>query len=525
MKLPVCGEACHSRPVHRLTPLAIAIAALLAVLVPVGLTFVVLRQNAQKHDLERFETGLRTAELALHRENARMEGFLPKLQEAMAVAETPAPDLPVLAEWRKEYPLIVAVALARKVGGQWSFPFEEKRSVQGRPPLWPPEGDTYLRDLREQSVTRVEGGRWLVVRRSGQEDVALVALIDGPEMIRRAYAEAGERFFTLNFSTRSAPTEDAPFRRRLQSTVLEYPASFIVNAGPRFWRQSQQVMASIVFGAGAILALALGAVGWALARQRIELADRVAERTEELRAANEKLTLAVAREQELNALKTSFVSMVSHELRTPMQIIQSSAELLDRYHERLSAEQRDQHFQSINGAIVRVANLTEEVLLFSRLEAARLALELKPFDLDAWLPTLAAELEAAHAERGPVKITGRLDGEIQADERLLRHILGNVLGNALKYSPAKAPVDLEVSRDGADVVFLVTDRGIGIPAEDQSRLFVSFHRGENARHLPGTGLGLVIVKRCVELHRGRITLTSQPGEGTTVSIRLPLPPL
>jgi len=511
--------------VHRLTPLAIAIAALLAVLVPVGLTFVVLRQNAQKHDLERFETGLKTADLALHRENVRLEGFLTKLQEALATAGSSAPDLPVLAEWRKEHPLILAVALAQKAGNQWSFPVEEKRSVPARLPLWPPEGDAYLRDLREQSVTRVEGGRWLVARRVGKGDTVFLALVDGPEMLRQAYAAAGERFFTLNFSTRSAPPEDAPFRRRLQSTVLEYPANFIVNAGPRFWRQSQQVMASIVFGAGAVLALALGAVGWALARQRIELADRVAERTEELRAANEKLTLAVAREQELNALKTSFVSMVSHELRTPMQIIQSSAELLDRYVDRLSAEQRDQHFQAINGAIVRVANLTEEVLLFSRLEAARLALELQPFDLDTWLPTLAGELEAAHADRGPVQISGRIAEPVQADERLLRHILGNVLGNALKYSPPKAPVTLEVSRDGADVVFLVTDRGIGIPVEDQARLFVSFHRGENARHIPGTGLGLVIVKRCVELHRGRITLTSQPGEGTTVSIRLPLPPI
>jgi signal transduction histidine kinase len=109
-----------------------------------------------------------------------------------------------------------------------------------------------------------------------------------------------------------------------------------------------------------------------------------------------------------------------------------------------------------------------------------------------------------------------------ADERLLQHVFSNLLANGVKYSPAGAPVHFKVERTGGQAVCRIRDHGIGIPEADLAQLFQAFHRGSNAGHLPGTGLGLTIVKRCVELHRGEIKVASTVGRGTTVTVTLPL---
>ena len=109
-----------------------------------------------------------------------------------------------------------------------------------------------------------------------------------------------------------------------------------------------------------------------------------------------------------------------------------------------------------------------------------------------------------------------------ADESLLRHIFSNLLANAVKYSAEGSEVEFTVKRDGAHAVFTVQDRGIGIPEADHPRLFEAFHRGSNVGQISGTGLGLMIVKRCVDLHRGEISFVSKEGQGTTFTVRLPL---
>jgi signal transduction histidine kinase len=126
----------------------------------------------------------------------------------------------------------------------------------------------------------------------------------------------------------------------------------------------------------------------------------------------------------------------------------------------------------------------------------------------------AGEIELTLAESLPA--------EAQADESLLRHIFTNLLSNAVKYSPPGRTVRFSVDREGGDAVAVVRDRGIGILASDQPRLFQAFFRGQNVDQRPGSGLGLVIVKRCVDLHGGTIRLESRTGEGTTVTVRLPL---
>jgi signal transduction histidine kinase len=112
----------------------------------------------------------------------------------------------------------------------------------------------------------------------------------------------------------------------------------------------------------------------------------------------------------------------------------------------------------------------------------------------------------------------------QGDENLLRHIFSNLLSNAVKYSRPGEPVEFIIHREGHHARFTIRDRGIGIPAADRPRLFEAFHRASNVGQAPGTGLGLLIVKRCVDLHQGSITFESEENHGTTFTVRLPLLP-
>ena len=122
----------------------------------------------------------------------------------------------------------------------------------------------------------------------------------------------------------------------------------------------------------------------------------------------------------------------------------------------------------------------------------------------------------------PIELSfAELPAEIQADERLLQHIFTNLLTNAVKYSDAGRAVRFEIESAGAEIVCVIKDEGIGIPEADRDWPFNAFHRGQNVADRPGTGLGLVIVKRCVNLHRGTIQMDSKFGKGTVVTVRLP----
>jgi signal transduction histidine kinase len=261
-----------------------------------------------------------------------------------------------------------------------------------------------------------------------------------------------------------------------------------------------------------------------------ELEHRVSERAGELVTTNQQLMrvenelrVALAAEKELNQLKSSFVSMVSHEFRTPLEVILSSSNILDRYLERLSVDKRKVQLRAIRKSVHRMNDLIEDVLMLGKLDAGRLACHVAPVDLEAVCRRAIVEIESATGREGIVRLdAGQKDPEAQADEGLLHHILTNLLGNAVKYSPPDRQVEFTVSRHGGEAEFVIRDRGCGIPAADQTRLFTAFYRGSNVAQTPGSGLGLVIAKRCVDLHGGNIRCESQEGQGTTFTVTLPL---
>ena len=245
----------------------------------------------------------------------------------------------------------------------------------------------------------------------------------------------------------------------------------------------------------------------------------------ERKQAEQELLRALTREQELSQLKGSFVSLVSHEFRTPLGIISSSSEILRDYLTDLPELERREHLDSIARNTLRMSDLMEEVLVLGRLDAGKMAFEPAPLDLPALCRRLVHEVLSATNRVCPINVTVEsLPPDACADARLLRHILTNLLVNAVKYSEPGEVVDFGVGADAAQAVFTIRDRGIGIPDADQARLFNAFQRGGNVGARHGTGLGLVIVKRCVDLHGGRLQLTSKVAEGTTVTVNVPVFP-
>jgi signal transduction histidine kinase len=181
--------------------------------------------------------------------------------------------------------------------------------------------------------------------------------------------------------------------------------------------------------------------------------------------------------------------------------------------------------RSITGNCRHMSNLMEEALVLSRVDAGKMLCEPQPIDLAALCRRITDEALSACQCEGKINLTVAPNClTALADERLLRHIFANLLSNALKYSPPGSPIDFEVASEGADAIFVVRDRGIGIPEADREWLFEPFHRGRNIENRAGTGLGLTIVKRCVEVHGGRISVQSEINQGTAFTVRLPLFP-
>ena len=250
----------------------------------------------------------------------------------------------------------------------------------------------------------------------------------------------------------------------------------------------------------------------------------ITDRTEQARTERT-IRRALENERELNELRTRFTSIVSHEFRTPLGIIMSAIELLRNYFDRLDLDRRKELFDDIHSATRRMGVLMEQVLVLGRADVGKLTFTPAPIDLPTVCEKLVDESQSATVMRCVVDIHFENDlSGAMSDEPLLRHIFTNLLSNAAKYSPEGSTVEFKVRRDDQDAVFEVMDRGIGIPEEDQPRIFEAFQRAGNVGEISGSGLGLLIAKRCVEMHGGEIGFISSFGEGTTFTVRLPVFP-
>jgi PAS domain S-box-containing protein len=239
--------------------------------------------------------------------------------------------------------------------------------------------------------------------------------------------------------------------------------------------------------------------------------------------AEEELLKTLEREKELSRLKSSFVSMVSHEFRTPLGIIQSSTELLRDFYKRMQAGERREQLESITRNTRRMTGMMEGVLALSRLDSGKIAFRPAPLDLNIFWRRIVDEVHSATSRRCFINLSiPTVLPVAHADEQLLGHIFTNLLSNAVKYSESGATVDFTIEHAQCQAICVVRDRGIGISEQDRPQLFTAFHRGSNVGPRPGTGLGLLLVKRCTELHGGHVHLQSTLGTGTTVTVTLPV---
>lgn len=240
------------------------------------------------------------------------------------------------------------------------------------------------------------------------------------------------------------------------------------------------------------------------------------------KAAEAELLETLAREKELNDIKSRFVSMTSHEFRTPLAAILSSTELLTDYADRLPLEEKQELTDMIKASVKRMTHMLDDILLIGRADAGRLEFSPQSMDLRAYCAHLVEEVRTAGDHRHQMIFRYRgSNPSFTADEKLLRHILTNLLGNAAKYSPTGALIELTAVRADSGVLLEIADQGIGIPQEDVPGLFETFHRGSNVGHIQGTGLGLAIVKKAVDLHGGTISVETQLGKGTRFTVNLP----
>ncbi len=235
---------------------------------------------------------------------------------------------------------------------------------------------------------------------------------------------------------------------------------------------------------------------------------------------------ALAKERELNELKSRVISMISHEYRTPLTVIYSSAELLEHYGDRWTDERRRTHFERIQNSVNHLTELVNDVLFLNRAEADRLDFNPAPLDVVGFFQKLLPEIQDAFfAQENCVHSLRVMYPEgrpiLSLDERLLRQIVTNLFSNAVKYSPQGCQIEINIRYVNDELQLVIEDRGIGIPEEEQGKLFDSFRRAGNVGTIPGTGLGLSIVKKCVDIHQGRIKVRSQVNQGTRFSIALP----
>lgn len=260
-----------------------------------------------------------------------------------------------------------------------------------------------------------------------------------------------------------------------------------------------------------------------------ELETKVGQRTliirealQELERSQQELSEALNKEKELNEIKSRFVSMASHEFRTPLSTVLSSAALLSKYTRTDDQEKRDKHIKRIKDSVMHLNVLLDDFLSLEKLEEGHIKAIPAPFASKEFLEEVVDEIKPLTKKGQQIHSDYSGAVEVISDKRLLKNILINLLSNAIKFSREEGHIWLQVSNaSGGNLHLSVRDEGIGISEEDQQHLFSSFFRGSNAMNIEGTGLGLHIVKRYVDLLKGTVWLDSSLDRGTTITVELP----
>lgn len=230
----------------------------------------------------------------------------------------------------------------------------------------------------------------------------------------------------------------------------------------------------------------------------------------------------LTKEKEINDLKLRFFSMVSHEFRTPLSVILGSAQLLEGNSHLWTEPQKQKSLHRIRSSAQLMTHLLTDILTLSRAEAGKLEFHPEQIDLEAFCLNLIEEIQLSYHTAHRIQFISQTScAHAKLDEKLLYSILSNLLSNSIKYSHSESTIVFQVQCESNQVIFRIQDNGVGIQPADQIHVFEPFFRGQTPLEQSGTGLGLAVVKTCVDLHQGEIDVLSEVGSGTTFVIKLP----
>lgn len=252
-----------------------------------------------------------------------------------------------------------------------------------------------------------------------------------------------------------------------------------------------------------------------------EISEKISAQNE-LHLREMELEKSLAKERELGELKSRFVSMASHEFRTPLSTILSSVSLINRYVDADGQANREKHINKIKSSVTHLTGILNDFLSLNKLEEGKISSHIEKVEIRKLFGEIIEEMNTILKAGQKIKSHFNIhDGEVFTDPKILKNILINLLSNAIKYSGEGDPIDFTLKTNEAVLEFSIRDYGIGIPEEDQKHLFDRFFRASNVINIEGTGLGLNIVRKYVEMLGGDITYNSTLNEGSEFNIVLP----
>ena len=253
-----------------------------------------------------------------------------------------------------------------------------------------------------------------------------------------------------------------------------------------------------------------------------ELAEYRASLEQKINDGIQALQQSLKKEKALVEVKNRFVAIASHEFKTPLSSIQFVTDFLMKYGHRLVQEDIHDKLENINKQVKLMTCLLDDVLLYEKSEAGKMQLIISRIDLPGFVKQIIEEVENTTKNTHTIDLDyEQTPGEIEVDEKLFRGILINLLTNAIKFSPGAKHVSLRLRGLPGKFMMTIKDDGIGIPEEEMEKIFEPFHRVKESASIKGTGLGLNIVKKSIELLKGTLQLESQIGKGTMFTITLP----
>ena len=244
----------------------------------------------------------------------------------------------------------------------------------------------------------------------------------------------------------------------------------------------------------------------------------------EIKNYQNSLQVALEKEKQLGDLKSRFVTMASHEFRTPLSTILSSVSLIDKYTSVEDLEKREKHVKRIKSAVGNMKDILEDFLSLGKMEEGKIQLNpelLTPAELRDELEAVIQEMQRLTKPSQQITHTFTVTEDCNVDRKMLRHIMTNLISNAIKFSPEGSSVDVSCEHRKNELIFTIQDTGIGISEADQKHLFERFFRAENASNIQGTGLGLHIISRYLDLVNGHIELASKLNKGSTFIVHIP----